>query len=147
MAHVSVTEGEQFNQSQCSLLLLLWLQNSLIKGVYPASPSSWLFVVIAILATMYMRSDPSMGLITKIQQHLPLRYTENTQMTSVFSFLDRQYSCSFLFCILNNFFYQLLCLQQHLGRSWAKLLKCLLMSANCSYISLFIGNKKLQFVH
>lgn len=79
MAHVSVTEGEQFNQSQCSLLLLLWLQNSLIKGVYPASPSSWLFVVIAILATMYMRSDPSMGLITKIQQHLPLRYTENTQ--------------------------------------------------------------------
>ncbi|XP_036944665.1 carnitine O-palmitoyltransferase 1, liver isoform [Acanthopagrus latus] len=48
------------------------MRNSLIKGVYPASPSSWLFVVIAILATMYMRSDPSMGLITKIQQHLPL---------------------------------------------------------------------------
>uniref|UniRef100_A0A671X9G1 carnitine O-palmitoyltransferase n=1 Tax=Sparus aurata TaxID=8175 RepID=A0A671X9G1_SPAAU len=61
------------------------MRNSLIKGVYPASPSSWLFVVIAILATMYMRSDPSMGLITKIQQHLPLRYTENTQMTSVFT--------------------------------------------------------------
>ncbi|KAK5885572.1 hypothetical protein CesoFtcFv8_019270 [Champsocephalus esox] len=52
--------------------LLLWFQNGVIKGVYPASPSSWLFVVIAILATMYMRSDPSMGLITKIQQHLPL---------------------------------------------------------------------------
>uniref|UniRef100_A0A8C2XPM9 carnitine O-palmitoyltransferase n=1 Tax=Cyclopterus lumpus TaxID=8103 RepID=A0A8C2XPM9_CYCLU len=34
------------------------LRNSVIKGVYPASPSSWLFVVIAILATMYMRSDP-----------------------------------------------------------------------------------------
>ncbi|XP_049925287.1 carnitine O-palmitoyltransferase 1, liver isoform [Epinephelus moara] len=48
------------------------MRNSVIKGVYPASPSSWLFVVIAILATMYMRSDPSMGLITKIQQHLPL---------------------------------------------------------------------------
>ncbi|XP_032394065.1 carnitine O-palmitoyltransferase 1, liver isoform [Etheostoma spectabile] len=52
------------------------LRNRVIKGVYPASPSSWLFVVIAILATMYMHSDPSMGLITKIQQHLPLRYTE-----------------------------------------------------------------------
>ncbi|XP_024920583.1 carnitine O-palmitoyltransferase 1, liver isoform isoform X2 [Cynoglossus semilaevis] len=48
------------------------IRNRLIKGVYPASPSSWLFVVIAILATMYMRSDPSMGLIAKIQQHLPL---------------------------------------------------------------------------
>lgn len=48
------------------------MRNGVIKGVYPASPSSWLFVVIAILATMYMRSDPSMGLITKIQQHLPL---------------------------------------------------------------------------
>uniref|UniRef100_A0A667YFG3 carnitine O-palmitoyltransferase n=1 Tax=Myripristis murdjan TaxID=586833 RepID=A0A667YFG3_9TELE len=28
------------------------MRNSVIKGVYPASPSSWLFVVIAILATM-----------------------------------------------------------------------------------------------
>lgn len=48
------------------------MRNRVIKGVYPASPSSWLFVVIAILATLYMRSDPSMGLIAKIQQHLPL---------------------------------------------------------------------------
>uniref|UniRef100_A0A8C7PD79 carnitine O-palmitoyltransferase n=1 Tax=Oncorhynchus mykiss TaxID=8022 RepID=A0A8C7PD79_ONCMY len=42
---------------------LIRLKNGVITGVYPASPSSWLFVVIAILATMYMRSDPSMGLI------------------------------------------------------------------------------------
>uniref|UniRef100_A0A671QT20 carnitine O-palmitoyltransferase n=1 Tax=Sinocyclocheilus anshuiensis TaxID=1608454 RepID=A0A671QT20_9TELE len=48
------------------------IKNRIIKGVYPASPSSWLFVVIAILATMYMQSDPSMGLITKIREHLPL---------------------------------------------------------------------------
>uniref|UniRef100_A0A673YXR1 carnitine O-palmitoyltransferase n=1 Tax=Salmo trutta TaxID=8032 RepID=A0A673YXR1_SALTR len=46
---------------------LIRLKNGVITGVYPASPSSWLFVVIAILATMYMRSDPSMGLIAKIQ--------------------------------------------------------------------------------
>uniref|UniRef100_A0A673YXU9 carnitine O-palmitoyltransferase n=1 Tax=Salmo trutta TaxID=8032 RepID=A0A673YXU9_SALTR len=50
---------------------LIRLKNGVITGVYPASPSSWLFVVIAILATMYMRSDPSMGLIAKIQEHLP----------------------------------------------------------------------------
>ncbi|XP_047428321.1 carnitine O-palmitoyltransferase 1, liver isoform [Mugil cephalus] len=48
------------------------MRNSVIKGVYPASPSSWLIVAIGILATMYMQSDPSMGLIAKIQQHLPL---------------------------------------------------------------------------
>uniref|UniRef100_A0A8C2DGY0 carnitine O-palmitoyltransferase n=1 Tax=Cyprinus carpio TaxID=7962 RepID=A0A8C2DGY0_CYPCA len=44
------------------------IKNRIIKGVYPASPSSWLFVVIAILATMYMQSDPSMGLIAKIRE-------------------------------------------------------------------------------
>lgn len=48
-------------------------QNRIIKDVYPASPSSWLFVVIPILAVMYMHSDPSLGLIEKIQEHLPLR--------------------------------------------------------------------------
>ncbi|XP_069566025.1 carnitine O-palmitoyltransferase 1, liver isoform [Brachyistius frenatus] len=48
------------------------MRNRVIKGVFPASPSSWLFVAIAILAIMYMHSDPSMGLIAKIQQHLPL---------------------------------------------------------------------------
>uniref|UniRef100_A0A8C2WGY8 carnitine O-palmitoyltransferase n=1 Tax=Cyclopterus lumpus TaxID=8103 RepID=A0A8C2WGY8_CYCLU len=51
---------------------IIGLKNSVITGVYPASPSSWLFVVIAILATMYTRSDPSMGLIAKIQEHLPV---------------------------------------------------------------------------
>uniref|UniRef100_A0A7N6AW10 carnitine O-palmitoyltransferase n=1 Tax=Anabas testudineus TaxID=64144 RepID=A0A7N6AW10_ANATE len=51
---------------------IIRLKNSVITGVYPASPSSWLFVVIAILATMYTRSDPSMGLIAKIQEHLPV---------------------------------------------------------------------------
>ncbi|XP_072549473.1 carnitine O-palmitoyltransferase 1, liver isoform [Salminus brasiliensis] len=48
------------------------MKNGVLKGVYPASPSSWLFVVIVILATLYTQSDPSMGLIAKIQEHLPL---------------------------------------------------------------------------
>ncbi|XP_063047083.1 carnitine O-palmitoyltransferase 1, liver isoform [Engraulis encrasicolus] len=52
------------------------MRNSVIKGVYPASPSSWLFVVIAILSTLYMQSDPSMGLIAKIQENLPLSLTQ-----------------------------------------------------------------------
>uniref|UniRef100_A0A7N8Y3L0 carnitine O-palmitoyltransferase n=1 Tax=Mastacembelus armatus TaxID=205130 RepID=A0A7N8Y3L0_9TELE len=60
---------------------IIRLKNSVITGVYPASPSSWLFVVIAILATMYTRSDPSMGLIAKIQEHLPV----STQCQAVLS--------------------------------------------------------------
>uniref|UniRef100_A0A8C2C107 carnitine O-palmitoyltransferase n=1 Tax=Cyprinus carpio TaxID=7962 RepID=A0A8C2C107_CYPCA len=59
------------------------LKNNVITGVYPASPSSWLFVVIAILATMYTRSDPSMGLIAKIQEHLPVSVQCRTVVSAV----------------------------------------------------------------
>uniref|UniRef100_A0A8C2Q449 Carnitine O-palmitoyltransferase 1, muscle isoform n=1 Tax=Cyprinus carpio TaxID=7962 RepID=A0A8C2Q449_CYPCA len=34
-------------------------KNGVLTGVYPASPSSWLIVVIAIMSTMYARIDPS----------------------------------------------------------------------------------------
>ncbi|XP_051969414.1 carnitine O-palmitoyltransferase 1, liver isoform-like isoform X1 [Xyrauchen texanus] len=61
------------------------LKNNIITGVYPASPSSWLFVVIAILATMYTRSDPSMGLIAKIQEHLPVSDSLSMQCRTVVS--------------------------------------------------------------
>ncbi|TSL82537.1 Carnitine O-palmitoyltransferase 1, liver isoform [Bagarius yarrelli] len=61
------------------------LKNNVITGVYPASLSSWLFVVIAILATMYMRSDPSMGLIAKIQDLLPTSSSLSPQCRTVVS--------------------------------------------------------------
>ncbi|XP_051543118.1 carnitine O-palmitoyltransferase 1, liver isoform isoform X1 [Myxocyprinus asiaticus] len=61
------------------------LKNNVITGVYPASPSSWLFVVVAILATMYTRSDPSMGLIAKIQEHLPVSDSLSMQCRTVVS--------------------------------------------------------------
>ncbi|XP_053720643.1 carnitine O-palmitoyltransferase 1, liver isoform-like isoform X1 [Synchiropus splendidus] len=61
------------------------LKNSVLTGVYPASPSSWLFVVVAILATMYTRSDPSMGLIAKIQENLPVSQAMGNQCQVVVS--------------------------------------------------------------
>ncbi|XP_053196840.1 carnitine O-palmitoyltransferase 1, liver isoform-like [Scomber japonicus] len=64
---------------------IIRLKNSVVTGVYPASPSSWLFVVIAILATMYTRSDPSMGLIAKIQEHLPVSQSMSSQCQTVVS--------------------------------------------------------------
>uniref|UniRef100_A0A8C7XSI0 carnitine O-palmitoyltransferase n=1 Tax=Oryzias sinensis TaxID=183150 RepID=A0A8C7XSI0_9TELE len=65
------------------------MRNRVIKGVYPASPSSWLFVAIGILATMYMQSDPSMGLIAKIQHlHVSLSTQGQTMVSAlVFSTL------------------------------------------------------------
>uniref|UniRef100_A0A8C5HGW9 carnitine O-palmitoyltransferase n=1 Tax=Gouania willdenowi TaxID=441366 RepID=A0A8C5HGW9_GOUWI len=63
------------------------MRNRVIKGVFPASPSSWLFVAIGILATMYMQSDPSMGLISKIQQHLPLSQTKGWKQFTMLSAL------------------------------------------------------------
>uniref|UniRef100_A0A8C5NCQ0 carnitine O-palmitoyltransferase n=1 Tax=Gouania willdenowi TaxID=441366 RepID=A0A8C5NCQ0_GOUWI len=63
------------------------MRNRVIKGVFPASPSSWLFVAIGILATMYMQSDPSMGLISKIQQHLPLHVSLSDQGQTMLSAL------------------------------------------------------------
>ncbi|KAJ7313745.1 hypothetical protein JRQ81_005404 [Phrynocephalus forsythii] len=48
------------------------LRNGFVTGVYPASPSSWLFMVTAILVTQYSRLDPSMGMIEKIKEHLPV---------------------------------------------------------------------------
>ncbi|XP_069461399.1 carnitine O-palmitoyltransferase 1, liver isoform-like isoform X2 [Ambystoma mexicanum] len=51
------------------------LKNTFVTGVYPASPSSWLFVVIAVMGTMYARMDPSMGMIGKIKEHLPVGTT------------------------------------------------------------------------
>ncbi|XP_074518935.1 carnitine O-palmitoyltransferase 1, liver isoform isoform X2 [Halichoeres trimaculatus] len=64
---------------------IIRLKNGILTGVYPASPSSWLFVVIAVLATMYTRSDPSMGLIGKIQEHLPVSQTMSNQCQTLVS--------------------------------------------------------------
>ncbi|XP_063053302.1 carnitine O-palmitoyltransferase 1, liver isoform-like isoform X1 [Engraulis encrasicolus] len=46
-------------------------KNGVLMGVYPASPSSWLIMVIAIMSTMYTRLDPSLGMINKIKNTLP----------------------------------------------------------------------------
>uniref|UniRef100_A0A4W6DP27 Carnitine O-palmitoyltransferase 1, muscle isoform n=1 Tax=Lates calcarifer TaxID=8187 RepID=A0A4W6DP27_LATCA len=38
-------------------------KNGVLAGVYPASPSSWLIVVIAMMSSLYIRIDPSLGMI------------------------------------------------------------------------------------
>uniref|UniRef100_A0A671YA61 Carnitine O-palmitoyltransferase 1, muscle isoform n=1 Tax=Sparus aurata TaxID=8175 RepID=A0A671YA61_SPAAU len=48
-------------------------KNGVLAGVYPASPSSWLIVVIAMMSSLYIRVDPSLGMIDAIKENLPHR--------------------------------------------------------------------------
>uniref|UniRef100_A0A8C1G464 Carnitine O-palmitoyltransferase 1, muscle isoform n=1 Tax=Cyprinus carpio TaxID=7962 RepID=A0A8C1G464_CYPCA len=60
-------------------------KNGVLTGVYPASPSSWLIVVIAIMSTMYARIDPSMGMIDRIKTSLPVSEFMTVQTQTVLS--------------------------------------------------------------
>uniref|UniRef100_A0A674NYX0 Carnitine O-palmitoyltransferase 1, muscle isoform n=1 Tax=Takifugu rubripes TaxID=31033 RepID=A0A674NYX0_TAKRU len=46
-------------------------KNGVLAGVYPASPSSWLIVVIAMMSSLYTRVDPSLGMIEAMKENLP----------------------------------------------------------------------------
>lgn len=59
------TLGERRGSHTC-----VCLQNGVITGVYPASPSSWLIVVVGVMSTMYAKVDPSLGIIAKINRTL-----------------------------------------------------------------------------
>ncbi|XP_014380535.1 carnitine O-palmitoyltransferase 1, muscle isoform isoform X2 [Alligator sinensis] len=47
------------------------LKNTFLTGVYPATPSSWLVVVMTTVGSLYCQVDLSMGLISHIRQCLP----------------------------------------------------------------------------
>ncbi|XP_068787226.1 carnitine O-palmitoyltransferase 1, muscle isoform isoform X2 [Struthio camelus] len=50
---------------------LVCAKNSFLSGVYPASPSSWMVVVMATAGSFYCQVDPSMGMIARIRYCLP----------------------------------------------------------------------------
>ncbi|XP_034032565.1 carnitine O-palmitoyltransferase 1, muscle isoform [Thalassophryne amazonica] len=60
-------------------------KNGVLAGVYPASPSSWLIVVIAIMSTLYTQIDLSLGMIDSIKENLPQRAHMSTQVRAVLS--------------------------------------------------------------
>lgn len=45
----------------------------MLAGVYPASPSSWLIIVIAMMSSLYIHVDLSLGMIDAIKENLPYR--------------------------------------------------------------------------
>ncbi|XP_029010082.1 carnitine O-palmitoyltransferase 1, muscle isoform [Betta splendens] len=60
-------------------------KNGVLAGVYPASPSSWLIVVIAMMSSLYIRVDPSLGMIEAIGDNLPYRRSLSVQTQAVLS--------------------------------------------------------------
>lgn len=59
--------------SYSSRLPVSSLQNGILRGVYPGSPTSWLVVVMATVGSNYCKVDISMGLVHCIQRCLPTR--------------------------------------------------------------------------
>ncbi|XP_042531921.1 carnitine O-palmitoyltransferase 1, liver isoform [Dipodomys spectabilis] len=45
-------------------------KNGILTGVFPASPSSWLIVVVGVVSSTYTKVDPSLGLIARINRSL-----------------------------------------------------------------------------
>uniref|UniRef100_A0A2K5C0N1 Carnitine palmitoyltransferase 1A n=1 Tax=Aotus nancymaae TaxID=37293 RepID=A0A2K5C0N1_AOTNA len=60
-------------------------KNGIITGVYPASPSSWLIVVVGVMTTMYAKIDPSLGIIAKINRTLERTDCMSSQTKNVVS--------------------------------------------------------------
>ncbi|NWY94087.1 CPT1B palmitoyltransferase, partial [Loxia curvirostra] len=64
---------------------LVRAKNSFLTGVYPASPSSWMVVVMATAGSCYCQVDPSLGLIARIQHCLPRSEALTPQVQTVVS--------------------------------------------------------------
>uniref|UniRef100_A0A8C8IX45 Carnitine O-palmitoyltransferase 1, muscle isoform n=1 Tax=Oncorhynchus tshawytscha TaxID=74940 RepID=A0A8C8IX45_ONCTS len=60
-------------------------KNGILTGVYPASPSSLLIVVIAIMSTIYAKIDPSLGMIDTIKRTMSVRSTQTVLSAILFS--------------------------------------------------------------
>ncbi|XP_075364027.1 carnitine O-palmitoyltransferase 1, muscle isoform isoform X2 [Mycteria americana] len=65
---------------------LVRAKNSFLTGVYPASPSSWMVVVMATAGSFYCQVDPSLGMIARIRHCLPesrlLSYQSRTMVSA-----------------------------------------------------------------
>ncbi|KAK7891453.1 hypothetical protein WMY93_023416 [Mugilogobius chulae] len=58
-------------------------KNGILAGVYPASPSSWLIVVIVMMSSLYTHYDTSLGMIDTIKEALPFKDHMTVQTRAV----------------------------------------------------------------
>ncbi|XP_029490280.1 carnitine O-palmitoyltransferase 1, liver isoform-like isoform X4 [Oncorhynchus nerka] len=85
MAEAHQAVGFQFTVTSDGIDLHLSRENGILTGVYPASPSSLLIVVIAILSTIYARIDPSLGMIDTIKRTMSVSGYMTVQTRTVLS--------------------------------------------------------------
>ncbi|XP_021489880.1 carnitine O-palmitoyltransferase 1, liver isoform isoform X1 [Meriones unguiculatus] len=60
-------------------------KNGIITGVFPASPSSWLIVVVGVISSMHTKVDPSLGMIAKINRTLDTTGRMSSQTKNIVS--------------------------------------------------------------
>ncbi|VTJ51194.1 Hypothetical predicted protein [Marmota monax] len=60
-------------------------KNGIITGVFPASPSSWLIVVVGVMSSTYLKVDPSLGMIARINRTLDSTNCMTSQTKKVVS--------------------------------------------------------------
>uniref|UniRef100_A0A250Y4X6 Carnitine O-palmitoyltransferase 1, muscle isoform n=1 Tax=Castor canadensis TaxID=51338 RepID=A0A250Y4X6_CASCN len=60
-------------------------KNGILTGVFPASPSSWLIVVVGVMSSTYTKMDPSLGMIARISRTLGTTGRLSTQTKNVVS--------------------------------------------------------------
>ncbi|XP_071004603.1 carnitine O-palmitoyltransferase 1, liver isoform-like isoform X4 [Oncorhynchus clarkii lewisi] len=85
MAEAHQAVGFQFTVTPDGIDLHLSRENGILTGVYPASPSSLLIVVIAIMSTIYARIDPSLGMIDTIKRTMSVSGYMTVQTQTVLS--------------------------------------------------------------
>ncbi|XP_078534067.1 carnitine O-palmitoyltransferase 1, muscle isoform isoform X1 [Lissotriton helveticus] len=64
---------------------LIRIKNSILTGVYPASPTSWLLVTVGTVGCLYAKIDLSAGIIGHIRHVLPGRALLNTHTKTLMS--------------------------------------------------------------
>uniref|UniRef100_A0A673BP79 carnitine O-palmitoyltransferase n=1 Tax=Sphaeramia orbicularis TaxID=375764 RepID=A0A673BP79_9TELE len=59
-------------------------KNGMLTGVYPGSPGGFMVVVVSYMSyNKYNQLDPSLGLIAKLGQHLPIRLVATCRLTLI----------------------------------------------------------------
>ncbi|XP_069485554.1 carnitine O-palmitoyltransferase 1, muscle isoform [Ambystoma mexicanum] len=79
LKHIYLTEARSWRKR------LIRIKNSILTGVYPASPTSWLLVTIGTVGALYAKFDLSAGIIGHISGVLPGRAFLSTQTGTLVS--------------------------------------------------------------
>ncbi|OXB59700.1 hypothetical protein ASZ78_012621, partial [Callipepla squamata] len=131
-------------------------KNGIITGVYPASPSSWLIVVVGVMSTMYAKIDPSLGIIAKINRTLDTTgYMSNQTQNIVSGIL---FGTGLWVALIVTMRYSLKMLLSYHGwmfaehgkpsagtKLWMVRIYCPSVLSQCTLVKLFSGRKPMLY--